>query len=92
MVGNCNMESCGDGCDKIDGDGGGSMEVRGDGIAECVERAGELKRDGGSDGGSILVDIEPDGTVPGTSVAPDNMEPNGNIPGTSVALGNVLVP
>lgn len=66
--GNGNAEVEGDGC----------TEPEGDGSVECMLRAGELNRvEGGSDGGSIWVDLEPDGNVPGTSVAPDHPVPYG---------------
>jgi len=71
IKGDGNADNRGDGNAEMEGDGNAEME--GDGSVECTLKAGELKRvEGGSDGGSIWVDLEPDGNIPGTSVAPDH--------------------
>ena len=75
IMGNCNIESWGDGWHKSNGDA--SMETAGNGIVECVVRAGEPKHVEGSDGWSICNNVEPDQDIPGTSVAPDHADPYG---------------
>ena len=66
------MPIIGDGRADIRGDG--CVEMQGDGSVEDTLRAGELKRvEGGSDGGGIRDDPEPDGNAPVISVGPDHI-------------------
>lgn len=79
--GDGNAESRGDGCAEMAGDGNaktegdGSVKKEGDCNVKLGVSAGELKRvDGGSDGGSIWDDLEPDGGIRlGTGTVPDHV-------------------
>ena len=88
IEGDGRADNRGDGCIEAEGDG--SAEIEGEGSTECMLRAGELKRvEGGSNGGSIWNDPEPDRNIPGAEVAPNHVVSYGEYH-TSVFFGDAV--